>query len=114
MDLNELYTLYMDADPGKLVLSAGNTGFIELADAEDGDDPEDFAQYESRDCAEVAVELHNAFPELAVNVKRLAKVVERLLKDSKSPFADSPIAVELREAVAFALKPKAKSKVEEV
>jgi hypothetical protein len=114
MDLDQLYALYTDADPGKLVLSAGNTGRIELADSYDDDEDRDFAEYEFRDCAEVAVELHNAFPELVANVRRLAKVVERLLKESRSPFVDSPIAAELREVIAFARESKADPKFEGV
>lgn len=96
-DLNELIEVYDNASPGPLVLSAGNTGRVELADDEEAD----FAEYESREDAACAVTLHNAFPTLVSNVRRLVVVARQALEESPN----GPIAIETSELLRVALEP---------
>jgi len=115
-ELSELEALYESANPGTLVLSAGNTGSIEV----EGED-EPFAEYESREAAECAVALHNAFPALAEEVKQaradaarmeemrtlrgdvrhLVQVARRALRESWK----GPIEIETSEILRAALRP---------
>jgi uncharacterized protein (DUF885 family) len=116
MELSELEALYENASPGPLVLTAGNTGSIEV----EGDE-EAFAEYESRMAAECAVALHNAFPALAEEVKQArldgARMVEmrvlrgdilQLIKAARRALRESskgPIEIETSELLRAALGP---------